>query len=325
MNDVTVLDFDAVNVGRRVLAIEAQALDRLADSLGQAFSHAVEVLYKAEGRIVCMGVGKSGHVARKIAATLSSTGSKSMFVHLSEASHGDLGMIDQGDVMLVLSKSGEVRELADTLAYAKRFTIPLVAITSSAKSSLGKAADVLLQLPNAPEATAEVSAPTTSTTLQIALGDALAVALLERKGFTAQAFRVLHPGGRIGAMLVTVSDLMHGEGELPVVSPQTPMQETLFVMTEKRFGCVAVCDEHRRLQGVITDGDLRRHAEGLLTHSAGEVMTRNPKTVPPSMLAAEALKRMNEAQPPVTVLFVLEQDRPIGILHVHDLLRAGVM
>ena len=325
MNDVTVLEFDAVSVGRRVLAIEAEALDRLAESLGHTFSQAVEVLYKANGRVVCMGVGKSGHVARKISSTLSSTGTKSMFVHLSEASHGDLGMIDEGDVMLVLSKSGEVRELADTLAYAKRFAIPLVAMTSSARSTLGKAADVLMLLPNAPEATAEVSAPTTSTTLQIALGDALAVALLERKGFTAQAFRVLHPGGRIGAMLVTVSDLMHGENELPMVSPQTPMQETLFVMTEKRFGCVAVCDEHRRLEGVITDGDLRRHADGLLTHTAGEVMTRNPKTVPPALLAAEALKRMNEAQPPVTVLFVVDEDRPIGILHVHDLLRAGVM
>jgi arabinose-5-phosphate isomerase len=325
MNDVVVIDFDAVNVGRRVLAIEAQALDRLAESLGSAFIQAVELLYKSEGRIVCMGVGKSGHVARKIASTLSSTGTKSMFVHLSEASHGDLGMIDRGDVMLVMSKSGEVRELSDTLAYAKRFDVPLLAVTGSAKSTLSRAADVCLLLPDAPEATSEVSAPTTSTTLQMALGDALAVALLERKGFTAQDFRVLHPGGRLGAMLVTVQDLMHGENELPLVSPQTPMQETLFVMTEKRFGCVAVCDEHRRLEGVITDGDLRRHADGLLTFSAGEVMTKNPKTVPPAMLAGEALKRMNEALPPVTVLFVVDQDRPIGVLHVHDLLRAGVM
>ena len=325
MNDVTVLDFDAVSVGRRVLAIESQALDCLAEALGQEFIQAVELLYKADGRIVCMGVGKSGHVARKIAATLASTGTQSMFVHLAEASHGDLGMINQNDVILVLSKSGEVRELADTLAYAKRFDIPLMAITATARSTLGRAADVCLLLPCAPEATAEVSAPTTSTTLQMALGDALAVALLERKGFTAQAFRVLHPGGRIGAMLTTVGDLMHGEDELPVVSPQTPMRETLLVITEKRFGCVAVCDEHRRLQGVITDGDLRRHMEGLLGHTAGDVMTRNPKTVPPSMLAAEALKRMNEAQPPVTVLFVVDEDRPIGVLHVHDLLRAGVM
>ena len=318
-------ELDAVKVGRRVLAIEAKALDRLAESLGQNFARAVELLYKAEGRIVCMGVGKSGHVACKIAATLASTGSKAMFVHLSEASHGDLGMIDEGDIMLVLSKSGEVRELADTLAYAKRYAVPLLAVTGAPKSTLGRAADVCLLLPYAAEATCEISAPTTSTTLQMALGDALAVALLERKGFTAQAFRVLHPGGRIGAMLATVSDLMHGETELPTVSPQTPMQETLFVMTEKRFGCVAVCDEHRRLQGVITDGDLRRRAEGLLSLSAGEVMTRNPKTVPPSTLAAEALKRMNEADPPVTVLLVVDEERLIGILHVHDLLRAGVM
>jgi arabinose-5-phosphate isomerase len=325
MNDVTVREFDAVTVGRRVLGIEAEALERLAEALGQTFALTVELLYKAKGRIVCMGVGKSGHVARKIAATLASTGTQSIFVHLAEASHGDLGMINQDDVILILSKSGEVRELADTLEYAKRFTIPLIAITASAKSTLCRAADVCLLLPDAPEATAEVSAPTTSTTLQMALGDALAIALLERKGFTAREFRVLHPGGRIGAVLTTVADLMHGESELPIVGPQTPMQETLLVMTEKRFGCVAVCDEHRRLQGVITDGDLRRHMEGLLTHRAGEVMTRNPKTVPSTLLAAEALKRMNEAQPPVTVLFVVEADRPIGVLHVHDLLRAGVI
>ena len=324
MNDAE-FEFDAVAVGRRVLAVERHALERLSESLGQTFVRAVELLYKVEGRIVCMGVGKSGHIARKLAATLASTGTQAMFVHLAEASHGDLGMIRDQDVILILSKSGEVRELGDTLAYAKRFSIPLIAITGAPMSVLGRAADVALILPDAPEATAEVSAPTTSTTLQMALGDALAVALLERKGFTAQAFRVLHPGGRIGAMLVTVADLMHGEAELPMVGPQTAMQDTLLVMTEKRFGCVAVCDEHRRIQGVITDGDLRRHMEGLLGHVAGDVMTRNPKTVPPDMLAAEALKRMNEAEPPVTVLFVVQADRPVGVLHVHDLLRAGVM
>ena len=316
---------DVVSVGRRVLAIEAQALDRLAESLGPTFVEAVEVMHRAAGRIVCMGVGKSGHVARKIAATLSSTGARAIFVHLAEASHGDLGMISEQDVMLVLSKSGEVRELADTLAYAKRFSIPLIAITGAPGSTLGRAADVALIMPDAPEATSEVSAPTTSTTLQMALGDALAVALLERRGFTAQEFRVLHPGGRIGAMLLTVADLMHSGGELPMVSPHTPMQDTLLMMTEKRFGCVAVCDEHGRLQGVITDGDLRRHMDGLLGHTAGEVMTRSPKTVPPSLLAAEALKRMNEAQPPVTVLFAVQEDRAVGILHIHDLVRAGVM
>ena len=318
-------DFDMIAVGRRVLSCEAQALERLSASLGASFVEAVELIYLATGRVVCMGVGKSGHVARKLAATLASTGTPAMFVHLAEASHGDLGMINPEDVMLILSKSGEVRELADTLEYAKRFSIPLVAITSNAKSALGRAADVGLIIPDEPEATAEVSAPTTSTTLQMALGDALAVALLERRGFTAQKFRVLHPGGRIGAMLLTVADLMHTGAELPVVPPHTPMQDTLLVITEKRFGCVAVCDEHGRLQGVITDGDLRRHMDGLMSHTAAEVMTRTPKTVPPGMLAAEALKRMNEAQPPVTVLFAVQEDRPVGVLHIHDLVRAGVV
>ena len=318
-------DFDAVAVGRRVLAQESHALDLLAEELGGPFSRAVDLLYEAKGRIVCMGVGKSGHVGRKIAATLASTGTPAMFVHLGEASHGDLGMIGNQDVILVLSKSGEVRELADTLAYAKRYAIPLIGITGAPDSALGRAADVALVMPDASEATGELSAPTTSTTLQMALGDALAVALLEKRGFTAHDFRLFHPGGRVGAMLRTVADLMHGEHELPMVGPQTSMQDTLLEMTEKRFGCVAVCDEHRRLQGVITDGDLRRHMDGLLAHTAGEVMTRTPKTVPPGMLAAEALKRMNEAQPPVTVLFVVEDDRPVGVLHVHDLLRVGVM
>ena len=318
-------EFDAVQVGRRVLAQEAEALVLLAESLGSAFSQAVDVMFEAKDRIVCMGVGKSGHVGRKIAATLSSTGTPAMFVHLGEASHGDLGMIGEQGVILVLSKSGEVRELGDTLAYAKRYAIPLIAITGACDSALGRAADVCLLLPDGPEATGEVSAPTTSTTLQMALGDALAVALLEKRGFTAHDFRLFHPGGKVGAMLRSVADLMHGGDELPMVLSHTPMQDTLLVMTEKRFGCVAVCDEHNRLQGVITDGDLRRHLDGLLSHTAGEVMTRSPKTVPPSMLAAEALKRMNEAQPPVTVLFVVEDECPVGVLHVHDLLRAGVM
>ncbi len=318
-------EFDAVAVGQRVLQQEAEALTRLAAELGPAFVQAVDILEEARGRIVCMGVGKSGHVGRKIAATLASTGAPALFVHLGEASHGDLGMISAQDVILVLSKSGDVRELGDTLAYAKRFAIPLIGITAVANSALGRAADVALVLPDAHEATGEVSAPTTSTTLQMALGDALAVALLEKRGFTAHDFRQVHPGGMVGAMLRTVSDLMHTGSELPLVAPHTPMQEALLVMTEKRFGCVGVCDEHGRLQGIITDGDLRRHMDGLLGHTAGEVMTRSPKTVPPDILAAEALKRMNEAQPPVLVLFAVEEDRPLGILHIHDLLRAGVM
>jgi arabinose-5-phosphate isomerase len=314
---------DAVAVGRRVLSIEAQALTQMADELGEAFAKAVQVMHDAKGRIVCTGMGKSGHVARKIAATLASTGSQAMFVHPAEASHGDLGMIGPDDVVLALSKSGEARELADTLAYCKRFSIPLIAITAVATSQLGKAGDVLLLLPDAPEATAEVNAPTTSTTLQIALGDALAVALLESRGFTASDFRVFHPGGKLGAVLRTVADLMHGEGELPLVGQDAPMGEALLVMSQKRFGAVGVTDGAGDLVGLITDGDLRRHMDGLMDHAAGEVMTKGPLVIGPHALAAEALKVMNERR--ITVLFVVEGKRPVGVLHVHDLLRAGVI
>lgn len=315
--------FDAVQVGRRVLTVEADALRALSDSLGEAFAQAVETIFSAKGRVVCTGMGKSGHVARKIAATLASTGTQAMFVHPAEASHGDLGMIGSDDVVLALSKSGAGRELADTLAYAKRFSIPLIAMTAVADSPLGQAGDILLLLPDAQEATAEVNAPTTSTTLQIALGDAIAVALLERRGFTASDFRVFHPGGKLGAMLRTVGDLMHGAGELPLVSAEAAMPDALLVMSEKRFGAVGVIDGAGRLTGLITDGDLRRHMDGLLAHTAGEVMTRAPLTITPGALAAEALKLMNDRR--ITVLFVVEDQRPVGVLHVHDLLRAGVI
>jgi arabinose-5-phosphate isomerase len=323
MSAPTARDFDAVAVGRRVLSIEADALTTMSESLGEAFVRAVETMFDAKGRIVCTGMGKSGHVARKIAATLASTGTQAMFVHPAEASHGDLGMIGPDDVVLALSKSGAGRELSDTLAYAKRFSIPLIAMTAVADSPLGQAADILLRLPDAPEATAEVNAPTTSTTLQIALGDALAVALLERRGFTASDFRVFHPGGKLGAMLRTVGDLMHGRDELPLIARDAAMPAALLVMSEKRFGAVGVVDGEGRLAGLITDGDLRRHMDGLLQHTAGQVMTRAPLTIAPGALAAEALKLMNERR--ITVLFVVEADRPVGILHVHDLLRAGVI
>jgi arabinose-5-phosphate isomerase len=315
--------FDAVAVGRRVLNIEADALRTMSESLDAAFNRAVETMFDAKGRIVCTGMGKSGHVARKIAATLASTGTQAMFVHPAEASHGDLGMIGPDDVVLALSKSGAGRELSDTLAYAKRFSIPLIAMTADASSPLGQAGDILLLLPDAPEGTAEVNAPTTSTTLQIALGDALAVALLERRGFTASDFRVFHPGGKLGAMLRTVGDLMHGDDELPLIDAEAAMPDALLIMSEKRFGAVGVVDSSGRLAGLITDGDLRRHMDGLLTHTAGEVMTRNPLTIAPGALAGEALKVMNERR--ITVLFVVEADRPVGVLHVHDLLRAGVI
>jgi arabinose-5-phosphate isomerase len=326
-----VSDFDTVAVGRRVLAAEAEALSAQAQALGESFVRAVDLLKAAQtgekaGRIICTGMGKSGHVARKIAATFASTGSAALFVHPAEAGHGDLGMITADDVIVALSKSGETREMADILAYAKRFAIPLIALTAEPRSALGRAADAVLQLADTGEATAEVNAPTTSTTLQMALGDALAVALLERRGFKPQDFQVFHPGGKIGAMLRTVGDLMHGLGELPLVGADTPMRDALLVMTEKRWGILGVTDSAGKLVGAITDGDLRRHIDGLMDHKASEVMTPGPrKTVPPDMLASEALALMSDPAPAVTVLFVVDQSRPVGILHVHDILRAGVM
>jgi arabinose-5-phosphate isomerase len=331
MKDLATGGFDAIAVGRRVLAAEAEALTAQSAALDASFTQAVDLLFAAQdgkwgGRIVCTGMGKSGHVARKIAATFASTGSSAFFVHPAEASHGDLGMITPDDVILALSKSGEAPELADVIAYAKRFSIPLIALTAEPASALGQAADVVLKLADANEATVEVNAPTTSTTLQIALGDALAVALLERRGFKPQDFRVFHPGGKLGAMLRTVGDLMHGPAELPLAAAETPMKDALLVMTEKRWGIIGVTDADGRLAGAITDGDLRRHIEGLMSHTAGEVMTAGPKkTVPPAMLASEALALMSDPPPAVTVLFVVEAGRPVGILHVHDILRAGVM
>ena len=275
-----------------------------------------------KGRIVVTGVGKSGHVGKKIAATLASTGSPAHFVHANEASHGDLGMIGREDAVLALSKSGQARELADVIAYAKRFSIPLVAITAQSQSPLGRAADLALILPDLPEATSEaLDAPTTSTTLQIALGDALAVALLEKRGFTHHDFKVLHPGGKLGAALRTVRELMHEGSEIPLVELGAAMSETLLVMNQKRFGAAGVIDEQGRLVGVITDGDLRRHMDGLMTRCAAEVMTRSPKTVTADALAAEAMCLM---QGRITVLFIVEGERPVGVLHIHDLVRSGL-
>lgn len=318
-------DFDAIAVGRRVLTTEADALKLQADTLGEAFVRAVDLLFAAKGRIICTGIGKSGHVAKKIAATFASTGAPAFFVHANEASHGDLGMIADGDVILALSKSGQNQELADILAYSRRFHIPLIALTAAPDSPLGQAADVVLQLADAAEVTAEVKAPTTSTTLQIALGDALAVSLLERRGFTAKDFKTFHPGGKLGAMLRTVGDLMHGADQLPLVSEHTPMTEALLVMTSKAFGIVGVTGPDGALKGVITDGDLRRHINGLMTHTAGQVMTPGPKkSAPPGMLASEALALMSDPLPMVTVLFVIDDGKPVGILRIHDLIRAGV-
>ncbi|MGE5475274.1 MAG: KpsF/GutQ family sugar-phosphate isomerase [Bacteroidales bacterium] len=312
---------------RRVLTAEAAALEALAASLDAPFVAAVEALATASGRVVVSGMGKSGHIARKIAATLASTGTPAFFVHPGEASHGDLGMIMPGDAVVALSNSGETPELSDIVAYTRRFEIPLIGITSRGGSSLAQAADVALILPPVPEACPMGLAPTTSTTLMLALGDALAVALLERKNFTAADFRVFHPGGKLGQRLLKAADLMHGGDGVPLVALDTAMSEVLLVMTAKRLGCAGVVEDGK-LAGIITDGDLRRHMqakdglESLLAQRAGEVMTRAPKTVPPSMLAAEALRIMNSKS--ITTLFVVEDGRPVGVLHVHDLLRSGV-
>jgi arabinose-5-phosphate isomerase len=309
---------------RRVLRLEAEGLEAMAQSLNELFTEALDLLDGRTGRVVVTGIGKSGHVARKIASTLASTGTPALFVHPAEASHGDLGMIEPaGDAVIALSNSGETTELADLVAYAKRFHIPLIAITGRADSALAQAADVALVLPASDEASPMGLAPTTSTTVMLALGDAIAVALLERKGFSPDRFHALHPGGRLGRMLLKVADLMHRGEEVPLASGDTAMADALLVMTNKRFGCVAIVDGDGVLQGVITDGDLRRHmSPGLLDLRAAEVMTRAPRTIGADALASEAVGLMNSNA--ITNLFVVEDGRPVGILHIHDCLRAGV-
>jgi arabinose-5-phosphate isomerase len=315
-----------LDVARSVLHTEAAGLQALAARLDPAFVQAVDLLAAATGRVAVSGMGKSGHVARKIAATLASTGTPALFVHPAEASHGDLGMIVAGDAVLVLSNSGETAELADLVARTRRFGLPLVAITARPRSTLAGAADVALLLPDAAEACPMGLAPTTSTTMQIALGDALAVALLTRRGFTEAEFHQFHPGGRLGARLKRVRDLMHAGDAMPLASPDTVMDHALLLMTEKRFGCLGVVDQTERLIGIVTDGDLRRSmSPDLLSRRVGDIMTREPRTIGPEALAVEAMHAMNARGRPITTLFVVDAlGVPIGILHVHDLLRAGV-
>jgi len=315
---------DSLASARRVLATESAALARLSDSLGDAFVAALDLLQTASGRAVVTGMGKSGHVGRKIAATLASTGRPAFYVHPAEASHGDLGMIARDDVIVALSNSGETPELGDIVAYSRRFAIPLIGVTARPASTLAQAADVALVLPDSPEACPMGLAPTTSTTMMLALGDALAVALLERKGFSAADFKLFHPGGQLGRRLLRVADLMHGGDRLPLVPPTASMGEVLLVMTEKSLGCAGVVESDGRLAGIITDGDLRRHMRpDLLGLTAAEVMTRAPKTTSPGTLAAEALRLMNDRA--ITGLFVLgPEGQPVGVLHVHDCLRAGL-
>ncbi|UWQ91498.1 KpsF/GutQ family sugar-phosphate isomerase [Rhodobacteraceae bacterium M382] len=315
------------DTARRVVGIEAQALSLLADSLDDSFDQAVDTLLNATGRVIISGMGKSGHIARKIAATLASTGTPAHFVHPAEASHGDLGMMAQGDVALVLSNSGETPELADMVAYTRRFAIPLIGVASRAESTLLKQSDVALLLPAAPEACGSGIVPTTSTTMTLALGDALAIALMEHRQFTPEHFREFHPGGKLGARLSKVQDLMHTGNELPLVQLDTPMGDALIEISQKGFGVTGVVGADGGLVGIITDGDLRRNMEGLLALSAKDVMTRDPATIRPGALAEEAVAFMNTNSPRITCLMVVDSDTggdPIGLLHIHDCLRVGL-
>ncbi len=313
-----------LDTAREVIALEIAGLQALKDSLGADFSNMADALRAARGRIVVTGMGKSGHIARKIAATFSSTGAPAIFVHPGEASHGDLGMIAPGDVILALSKSGETTELGDLLTYAARFSIPVAAITGVANSALASAADFVLTLPEAKEACGETRAPTTSTTMMMAAGDALAIALLRDKGFTAYDFKGFHPGGNLGAALRRVTDLMHGESELPLAREDVSLSQAIAVISRGGFGCVGLIDAAGRLAGIITDGDLRRRAAtGALTQSASDVMTKNPSTVSPETLAGDVLALLSREK--ITALFVVEDERPVGIVHVHDCLSIGVL
>ncbi|MBV8061594.1 MAG: KpsF/GutQ family sugar-phosphate isomerase [Alphaproteobacteria bacterium] len=323
MAETTKTDAELIACGKHVLRTESQALSLLAEQLNGDFVRAVRCLLNCQGRVIVSGMGKSGHVARKIAATLASTGTPAHFVHPGEASHGDLGMITSQDVVLGLSYSGETAELTDLITYTRRFSIPLIAITKKSESALGGSADITLTLPNEPEVCPMGLAPTTSTTMMLALGDALAVAVLESKGFTADDFRNYHPGGKLGKILLRVGEIMHKGEELPLAKASDKMDGVLVTMTRKSFGCIGIVNEDGTLAGIITDGDLRRHMNNdLLARTAGEVMNPSPMTVTPQTLAAEALKILNEKMR--TNFFVVDDRKPVGIIHIHDLLRAGI-
>jgi arabinose-5-phosphate isomerase len=317
----------AIASALRTLEAESSGLTALAaalqNGLGDAFQAAVKLLGGAEGRVIVSGIGKSGHIARKIAATLASTGTPAFFIHPSEAAHGDLGMITPKDVVLAISWSGESIELKTLVTYSRRFGVPLISLTSRAASALGQASDVVIELPRASEACPHGLAPTTSTTMQLVIGDCLAVALLEARGFTATDFKVFHPGGTLGAQLKFVTDLMHKDERLPLARVDEPMTGALVTMTQKALGCLGVIDGSGKLIGVITDGDLRRHmGPDLLLATAGQIMTPNPKTIRATALASSALDILNKSR--ITALFVVEGGRPVGVVHVHDLLRASV-
>jgi len=310
----------------RTLDAEGGGIDALAaalrDGLGASFAAAVDLIRAAQGRVIVTGMGKSGHVGRKIASTFASTGTSAFFVHPGEASHGDLGMIANNDVIIALSWSGETVELKNLTDYSRRFRIGLIAMTANPESTLAKNADVVLALPQAREACPHNMAPTTSSLMQLALGDALAIALLEGRGFTAVDFGLLHPGGKLGAQLKTVAEFMHASDTVPLTPLGTRMSDAIIVMTTKGFGCVGITDPRGLLVGIITDGDLRRHMRNdLLDQRVDDVMTRSPKTVRPDQLISETLELLNSTK--VTAVFAVEGGKPVGIIHIHDLLRAG--
>lgn len=312
-----------IRAGQRVLQIEADALAEMAAALPEGFEAAVKAIFACTGRTIVSGIGKSGHIGRKISSTLASTGTPSDFLHAAEASHGDMGMLTRDDLCILISNSGETQEMGDLIRYTRRFSIPLIGISSVSDSTLMQAADIPLLLPKLPEACAIGRAPTTSTTLTLALGDALAVAVMEQRGFDEKDFQTFHPGGKLGAQLMRVSELMHGPDALPLVAPDTAMSEVLLTMTSKGFGIAAVVDQGR-LQGVISDGDLRRNMHNLMQMRAGEIATARPVTVTPDLLAAQALAALS-ARKIGALMVVDEEDRPVGILHIHDVLRAGVV
>lgn len=322
---MTLTPDDILKTAHDVLNQESDSLRLLSDSLDSSFVDAVDVIFNTKGRVIVTGMGKSGHVGRKISASLASLGTTAYFVHPGEASHGDLGMIEPNDVVIALSNSGEAPELGDIIAFCRRFNIKLIGMTGRRDSTLARQSDIVLCLPPIHEACPFGMAPTTSTTLMMALGDALAIALLELHHFSKDEYKLRHPGGKLGKMMLTVADLMHKGDEMPLVLPDTKMSDALLEMSGKGFGCLGIVDADGTFRGVFTDGDLRRSmSPDLLTKSIKEVMTATPTVTSPETLALEALRIMNTTGKGITSLFALEHGKPVGLLHMHDCLRAGV-
>lgn len=311
---------------KKVIDREVEALEIMKNELDGNLSKVLDAIEAIKGRVIVTGMGKSGHIGRKIAATLASTGTPAFFVHPGEASHGDLGMLTPEDIVIAISNGGESRELSDILIYCKRYNIPVIAITKNADSTLGKAGNYFLRLPNDGEACPLGLAPTSSTTATVVLGDVLAICLMERKGFSATDYKQRHPGGKLGAILCKVSDLMHSGDEMPLVDEDAIMQDALIVMSAKMLGCVGIVNKKGELEGIITDGDLRRWmSPKLIEEKVSNVMTKNPKTIRPDVLASEAVYVMNNTGRGITNLFVTDEDaKPLGVIHIHDCLRAGV-